>query len=62
MALKLEYIDKLAESLSNNTMGYLVIKILSGLLKNSFSEPTGHPEIENLDDMIDYLETKHDLF
>lgn len=62
MIEKLEYIDKMAESLKSNSMGYLAIKMLSGLLQGSFSKPTGHPEIENLDDMFDYLETKHSLF
>jgi len=43
-------------------MGHLVIKIIAGLLKNSFDKPSGHPEIENVADMIDYLETKHQFF
>ena len=48
--------------MASNTTGYLAIKILGGLLKNSFKEKSGHPEIENVDDMITYLETKHELF
>ena len=43
-------------------MGHLVIKIVAGILKNSFGEPSGHPEIENVADMIEYLETKHQFF
>ena len=60
--VKLEFADKLAQALASNTTGYLAIKVLGGLLKNSFKEKSGHPEIENVDDMITYLETKHELF
>lgn len=35
------------------------MKILAKFLKLGFSDKTGHPEIENLSDMIDYLEKKH---
>ena len=43
-------------------MGHVAIRVTAGLLRNSFGEPSGHPEIENVADMIDYLETKHEFF
>jgi len=61
MATMLQFINKLAECLKTNTMGYLSVKILSSLLKNAFKRPTGHPEIECLADMVDYLESEHNL-
>lgn len=42
-------------------MGYLTVKILSRVLKSSFGTPTGHPEIENVGDMIDHLEKDYNL-
>ena len=42
--------------------GFLVIKILAKFLKLGFDGNTGHPEIENLSDMIEYLEKKHQLY
>lgn len=39
-----------------------MIKIFARLLKIAFEGSTGHPEIENLSDMIDYLEKKHELY
>ena len=61
MAIMLQFINKLAACLKTNTMGYLSVKILSSLLKNGFKRPTGHPEIECLADMVDYLESEHNL-
>lgn len=37
------------------------MKILSRVLKSSFGPPTGHPEIENVSDMVDLLEREHNL-
>lgn len=61
MLLKLEYIDKLAKTLKTNKMGYLVLKVIGPLLKKSFKDPTGHPEIENLGDLIEYMEKTHNF-
>ena len=61
MEVKLKYVDLLAESVKDEKQGFLAIKILARLLKIAFDGKTGHPEIENLSDVIDYLEKKHDL-
>ena len=61
MIIKLDYIYKLAENLKSNTKGYLSVKILMNILKNSFKNKTGHPEIENISDMIEHLESKYNL-
>jgi len=61
MEVKLKYVDLLAESVKDEKQGFLAIKILARLLKIAFDGKTGHPEIENLSDLIDYLEKKHDL-
>ena len=52
----IELTNKLAETIKTKKMGYVVLKILSRVLKSSFGPPTGHPEIENVNDMIDHLE------
>lgn len=52
----IELTNKLAETIKTKKMGYVVVKILSRVLKSSFGSPTGHPEIENVNDMIDHLE------
>ena len=36
MEIKLQYAEKLANALAEGSSGYLVVKILSGLLKKSF--------------------------
>jgi hypothetical protein len=66
MDIKLEYIDRLVGCIKNNKRSYLAIKILQGILKKTFEDKVGtgnkHPEIENYNDMIDYLEQKHNLY
>jgi hypothetical protein len=47
--------------MKSKQMGYLTVKILSRVLKSSFGPPTGHPEIENVSDMVDLLEREHNL-
>ena len=59
---KIEYADKLAERAKDGQQGFLATKIFARLLKIAFDGTTGHPEIENLSDMVEYLEKKHDLF
>ena len=41
-------------------MGILVLKIIRTLFV-TFTQPTGHPEIENEGDLVNYLEEKHDF-
>lgn len=57
----IEETNKLAETMSTRKMGYVIVKILSRVLKSSFGPPTGHPEIENASDMVDHLEQRHNL-
>ena len=59
---KIEYADKLAELAKDVRQGFLIVKILAKFLKLGFNEKTGHPEIENLSDLIEYLEKKHQLY
>jgi hypothetical protein len=40
-------------------MGYLAVKLLTGLLKSG--EKCDHPDIKSLEDFVNYLEKKHDL-
>ena len=61
MLLKLEYIDKLAKLLKTNKMGYLILKVIGPLLKKSFKDPTGHPEIESLGDLVEHMEKTHNF-
>ena len=55
----MHYADKLAEKLKSNTMGYLAVKLITGLLKSK--DKYEHPEIKTVEDFINYLEQKHDL-
>jgi hypothetical protein len=57
----IEQAEKLAETMSTKKMGYVIVKILSRVLKSSFRPPTGHPEIENASDMVDHLEQRYNL-
>lgn len=59
---KIEYADKLAALAKDVKQGFLIVKIFAKFLKLGFDGKTGHPEIENLSDMIDYLENKHQLY
>jgi hypothetical protein len=59
METRLHYADKLAENIKQNKMGYLAVKLLTGILKSK--EKFDHPEIQTVEDFINYLEKKHDL-
>ena len=61
MDVKIEYADRLAERARDGRHGFLVLKIFARFLKVGFEGATGHPEITNLSDMIEYLEKKHHL-
>ena len=58
---KLQYLEKLAERLGSGQQTHLTIKILAQLLKAAFDPPQNHPELETLSDVVEYLETKHNL-
>ena len=61
MAIKLQFAQKLADALRQNSSGYLVVKILAGLLGKAFVNKSDDPKIANLDDMIAHLEEEHGL-
>ena len=61
ISIKLEFIEKLVENMKNNKLGSLSVKILSNILRTSNQQISGHPEIESLSDLVDYLETNHNL-
>ena len=56
METRLHYADKLAENIKQNKMGYLAVKLLTGILKSK--EKFDHPEIQTVEDFINYLEKK----
>lgn len=52
---------QLIDKLKKNQQGYLVLKTLHGILKNSCDPPSKHPEYETLADVINHLESKKGL-
>lgn len=62
MEVKVEYADRLAQRARDGRQGFLVVKVFARLLKIAFEGSTGHPEIENLSDMVEHLEKKHQLY
>ena len=63
-AVKIEYAEKLAAKAGDLDQGFLVVKILSKFLKQGFdgSFTSENSEIQNLSDLIEFLEKKHKLY
>lgn len=64
MDVKLQYIDRLVSCIKTGERAFLAIRMLKALLQATFERKVGnkHPEIDNLSDMVNHLETKYNLF